>query len=238
MNEQMEKDYEKSVEFWNNVLASAPEDYEGEINQDEDWKQIGSESLFKLLCREVQGWNNILDYGCGSGWASVLFVKNGADKVHGVDVAANAIVSAGYYAKAFLAEDCIKFEAVSTDWLNNQPDNQYDHAFSVNVLDVVPDEVAEDIIRGLSKVCKKGAKILIGLNPCFRDAELTREGCEYKDHYLFVNDILRVNNHTDEEWTQMLSKYFKVDRLEHFKWDVESQERRRLFYLSNINKTI
>lgn len=236
MNEQVEKDYKNSVEFWDKAMTTAPEDYEGEIDLDEDWKQIGSETLLNLLCQEVKGWNNILDYGCGTGWADVLFVKNGANKVLGVDVAPNAIVSARYYAKAFQVEDSIQFEAVSTDWLDNQAENQYDYAFSANVLDVVPDEVAENIISGLSKVCKKGAKLLIGMNPCFEGAELTREGCTYKDHYLFVNDILRVNNHTDEEWTKMLSKYFKVERLEHFKWDPETRERRRLFYLSNVKQ--
>ena len=233
MNEQMKNDYKKSVDFWNEALASSPEDYEGEINLDEDWKQIGSETLLNLLCKEVKGWDNILDYGCGSGWASVLFVKNGAKKVLGVDVSPNAIKSAGYYANAFKAQNNIKFEAVSPDWLSNQTENQFDYAYSMNVLDVVPDEIAENIILGLAKVCKKGAKLLIGMNPCFEGAELSGEGRKYEDHYLFINDILRVNNHTDEEWKQMLSKYFTVDRLEHFKWDPEKSERRRLFYLTN-----
>lgn len=234
MNEQMEKDYQSSVEFWNKAMISAPEDYEGEINRDEDWKQIGSETLLKLVSAEVKGWNNILDYGCGSGWADVLLVKSGADKVFGVDVSPNAITSAKYYAKAFQTLDSIQFEAISTDWLDGQAENQYDYAFCVNVLDVVPDEVAEDIILGLSKVCKKGAKLLIGMNPCFEGAELTRDGFACKEHYLYINDILRVNLHTDKEWTEMLSKYFKVERLEHFKWDAETKERRRLFYLSNM----
>lgn len=233
MNEQMKADYENSVDFWNKTLASSPEDYEGEIDLNEEWKQIGSEKLMELICEEVKGWDNILDYGCGSGWASVAFVKNGARKVTGVDVAPNAVVSAGYYTKAFQVEDCIKFEAISKDWLSSQAEEQYDHAFSVNVLDVVPDEVAEEMICGLSNVCKKGATLLIGMNPYFEGAELTREGCSYKDHYLYVNDILRVNNHTDEEWSAMLSKYFKVERLEHFKWDQEPRDRRRLFYLTN-----
>lgn len=233
MNEQMKSDYQNSVEFWNKALASKPEDYEGEINLDEDWKQIGSEKLLKLLCDEVNGWDNILDYGCGSGWASVIFVKNGANRVAGVDVAPNAIVSAGYYTKTFGVDEKVQLEAVSTDWLNNQAENQYDHAVSINVLDVVPDEVAENIMRGLSKVCKKGATLLIGMNPCFEGEELTREDRDYREHYLFVNGILRLNNHTDEEWKEMLSKYFKVERLEHFKWDQENNERRRLFYLTN-----
>ena len=232
MNEQMKSDYKNSVEFWNTALASSPEDYAGEIDKDEDWKQIGSSQLFELITKEVKGWDNILDYGCGSGWASVIFAKSGAQKITGVDVAPNAVVSAGYYVKAFQAENSIKLEAVSTDWLNKQEEAQFDHAFCLNVLDVVPDEVAEEIICGLSKICKNGATLLIGLNPCFEGPELTREGCEYKDHYLFVNGILRVNNHSDDEWTQMFSEHFKVERLEHFKWDVEASERRRLFYLA------
>lgn len=233
MNEQMKKDYENAMEFWNKALTSAPEDYEGEVDIANDWKQIGSESLLQLLCDEGKDWNNILDYGCGSGWASVVFAKNGAVNVLGVDVVPNAIESAGYYVKTFQETEHIKLKTVSTNWLKEQSENQFEHALSMNVLDVVPDEVAKDIICDLSKVCKKGATLLIGMNPCFEGEELTKDGCTYKDHYLFVNDILRVNNHTDEEWSKLFSAYFKVERVEHFKWDGEPKERRRLFYLSN-----
>lgn len=232
MTRQMETDYENSIDFWNKALSSAPEDYRGEIDCNEAWEQIGSEKLIKLLCEQVKGWDHVLDFGCGRGWALAVLVKNDAGNVTGVDVAPNAIASAGYYAKAFQIEDKVTLEAVSTDWLGNQEENLFQHAISINVLDVVPDEVAEEIIRGLYKVCKKGATLLIGMNPCFEGAELTREGFSYRDHYLYVNGILRVNNHTDEEWSRMLSKYFTIDRLEHFKWDQETDERRRLFYLT------
>lgn len=232
MNNELKKDYDNSVNFWNQSMASNPEDYDGEINQDEDWKEIGSASLCKLMSEAVKGWDNVLDYGCGSGWADVLLAKNGVRKIKAVDVAENAVASAGYYAKAFESEEYIDFEAVSVDWLANQAPETYDHAINCNVLDVVPDEIAEGIIEGLAKVCKKNATLLITMNPYFGDAYRNREGFDFRDNYLYVNNVLRVNNHTDEEWTTMLSKYFTVDNLKHFRWDVEQADSRRLFYLT------
>lgn len=233
MNEQMRSDYKKAMAFWDQALASSPEDYESGIDPAEGWKKGCSETLLALLCEGVKGWDNVLDYGCGTGWASVLLVKNGARRVTAVDVAPNAIASAGYYAKAFEVRENITFEAVTPEWLSAQDEDRYDHAISVNVLDVVPDEIAEGIIRGLSKVCKKGATLLIGLNPYLEGESLTKDGRVYTDHYLYIGDILRLSNHTDEEWTEMLSKCFKVERLEYFKWDQEARKARRLFYLTN-----
>lgn len=233
MNEQMKKDYDKSVEFWNAQLASSAEDYEGEINLEEDWKQIGTESLVKLLLEETKGWDNILDYGCGTGWACTIFVKNGAKEVKGVDVAENAVISAQYYVKAFQVQDSVKLEAVSVDWLSKQEADLFDHAFCCNVLDVVPDEVAEEIAKGLSNVCKKASSLIVVMNPHFDEEAQKKSGLTLNDHYLYANGVLRVNNRSDEEWKAALSKYFEVERIEHFKWDGEATERRRFFVLRN-----
>lgn len=228
----MNKEYEKSIDFWNESQASKPEDYEGEIDVNEDWKQIGSESLLKLMSEAVKNWENVLDYGCGSGWAEPVLVKNGVKTIKAVDVAANAVKSAGYYAKAFKVADEIDFEAVSLDWLVNQPKEQYDHAICCNVLDVVPDDISKDIIKNLACACKKGATLLVTMNPNFPKETGEREGFEFKGSLLFVNGVLRVNCHSDEEWSDMFKEYFNVDRLEHFRWDVEQSDNRRLFYLT------
>jgi len=49
---------------------------------------------------------------------------------------------------------------------------------------------------------------------------------------LYVNDVLRLVSLSDEEWTAIFSRYFKVIRLEHFSWQGEENETRRLFYLT------
>lgn len=231
MDDKMTKKYEDSIDFWNQAQSSSADDYKGEINQAEDWKVIGSEGLLKLLTDKTKGWNNVLDYGCGNGWADVILERNGAEKITAVDVAEKAVESAKLYANAFCAGEKIEHLAVDVEWLSKQHEDLYDHAICCNVLDVVPMEVSENIAMNLARVCKSGAMVLITLNPFFTEELRNREGIVYEEPYMYVNGILRVNNHTDEEWKTFLSKYFEVEGLDHFKWDVEKEERRRFFRL-------
>lgn len=93
-------------------------------------------------------------------------------------------------------------------------------------------EVADSIVSGLARVCKKGSSVIIALNPYFTPEMTSRSGMEYDAPYIYVNGILRVNNHTDEEWKQLFEKYYDIEQLEYFKWDVEQTEGRRFFTLS------
>lgn len=231
MNETMKSNYEKSIDFWNQAQIYSEADFEGEIDQNEDWKEIGSAGLCSLMTEAVKGWENVLDYGCGTGWLDVILAKNGVKGIKAVDVAENAVNSAKLYAKAFICAEIIDYEAVDVDWLAGRPENIYNHAVCCNVLDVVPDEVAESILENLARVCKPGATVLVTMNPHFTDEQCHREGMTYEPPYLYVNGVLRVNNRSDEEWTGILEKYFTFEKLVHFKWDAEQEVHRRLFYL-------
>jgi 2-polyprenyl-3-methyl-5-hydroxy-6-metoxy-1,4-benzoquinol methylase len=46
------------------------------------------------LCETINGGETVLDYGCGSGILSITALKMGAKKVYGVDVEAEALVTA------------------------------------------------------------------------------------------------------------------------------------------------
>lgn len=232
MNDEIKNTYHKSIDFWNKSLVYTAADFEDGINKEEDWKNIGSSGLFALMSSNTVGWNNVLDYGCGTGWMDVILAKNGADRIKAVDVAPNAVESAKLYSKAFDADSNIDFEAINTLWLATQPEATYDYAVCCNVLDVVPVEVAEDIMINLSRVCKPGATVLVTLNPYFTEAMRSREGITYEDPYMYVNGILRVNNHTDDEWTALFLKYFNVKKLEYFKWDAEDKKSRRFYHLT------
>lgn len=230
MNEELKNNYDRSIDFWNQALVFSAGDFDG-IDKAKDWKDIGSTGLFELMSKAVSGWDNVLDYGCGTGWADVILAKGGAGRIKAVDVAQSAVESAKLYAAAFDSADAVSYEAVDVNWLGAQPKATYDYALCCNVLDVIPMEVAEGIIADLSKVCKKGAKVLVTLNPFFTEEMRNRDGVTYEAPYMYVNGILRVNNHTDEEWSDIFSRYFTIDKLEHFKWDAEQVERRRLFHL-------
>lgn len=232
MNDKLKEIYDSSIDFWNKAQIYSEEELKD--CEKDDWKNIGSESLFSLINKSVEGFNRdakVLDYGCGTGWLDVILSKNDFTNVKSVDVACNAVESAKLYSKAFECDSLIDYEVVDVDWISNQDEKYYDYAFCINVLDVVPNEVSKSIIENVAKVCKPGACVIFAMNPYFTEAMRNREGCEYDDPYFYVNGILRVNNHTDAEWQAMLSKYFEIEALEHFKWDGEQADRRRFFIL-------
>ena len=48
---------------------------------------------------------------------------------------------------------------------------------------------------------------------------------------IYIDGILRLVSRTDEQWTELLGRCFRIERLDHFAWPGEETERRRLFYL-------
>ncbi len=237
MNKLNKDDYNNSIEFWNERLALSDEakaqDLQEEIGED-DWKQFApSEKLFNALTN-ISSNKAILDYGCGNGWASIILAKAGCDNVTAVDVIPGGVDSASHYAKLFEVEGKITAKLIPTTWFDEACADQFDAAFCSNVLDVVPTEISDGIIEGLSKVVKKGGQLVIGMN--YYAEPVAREGRneEIKDGiYLFADGILRLVCRTDEEWSEAFSKYFEVEKIDHFAWPGEETERRRLFFLRN-----
>ncbi len=231
MEEELDRKYREACAFWDRALLTQETAFEG-IDPEKDWKNIGSATLLALF-DALGGRDHWLNYGCGSGWAEVVLKRLGCRDILGVDLSANGIASARRYAAAF-GENDVRYEQVDRDWLSAQPESSFDHVLCINVIDVVPDEVADGIIRGLARVLRPGQKAFIGTNPCFdREAMAKREGVVWEGPYLFQNGILRLNNHTDEEWLARFAPYFVLDRLAYFHWDVEADTaKRRLFFLT------
>ncbi len=231
MSEFMEKEYAKSLDFWNDWLGQEEENDEN-LNLDTAWYEIGSKVLAEAAA-ELATQKQVLDYGCGSGWASVIMVKRGCPHVTAVDVSENGVKAAIQYAETFHVKEQITFLPITTQWLKQQQPDSYDGFFCSNVLDVVPTPVCEAIIKSAANVCKKGAKVIIGLNPYFEQELIEKKGFEEREkNHLFYKDILRIVNHSDEEWTTILGTYFKVVELRHFHWDGEPDTvNRRIFVL-------
>lgn len=231
MTDNMKQEYIKALEFWNNWLGQEEEIPE-EFDSETAWKEIGSDGL-ETAVEEMGTQSNVLDYGCGSGWASVIMTKSGCEHVTAVDVSENGVKSAQKYAELFHEENHITFQTIPIDWLLTAEENQFDGVFCSNVLDVVPSYVSEDIIKGAARVCKNGAKVMIGLNPYFDQEHMKKSGLEEgEERHLFSDGILRIVNYTDDEWKQRLEKYFKVVECRHFRWDGEADTvNRRIFIL-------
>ena len=55
---------------------------------------------------------------------------------------------------------------------------------------------------------------------------------ELVDGYrLYMDGVLRLVSRSDEEWIQIFSPWYDIEKLEHFAWPGEETETRRLFYL-------
>ena len=156
----MNDSYKTLVEFWNKGFVLTDEDrkeIESSTRTEEDLKGFApSPKLFDIAC-SFKGKDNVLDYGCGSGWASLIMAKFGANKVTSVDVAPNSIEMLNCYKKAFGVDSIIDAFAIDENWLASQ-ENKYDGLFCSNVIDVVPLEMSKEIVKNAAKAVKKGAK--------------------------------------------------------------------------------
>lgn len=237
MNEVMEHEYKKSVDFWNQALEVSDEElveYEKQIDASEDWKHLSNgEKLSKLVYEHLADRENVLDYGCGQGWAGISIKKAGAKQVTCVDVIDNCIHFVNWFAKVFNISEGFQVKTVGTDWLSTVAEETYDGVICSNVLDVVPTEIARGILKDLSRICKKGAKVMIGLNFYENPVPNPEKNIEILEgNHMIINGVLRMVALTDEEWTKLLGEYFTVEKLEHFAWEGEEVERRRLFFLT------
>ena len=231
MTESMKAEYNKALEYWDNWLA-AEEEIPEEFDENTSWKEIGSEALVEAAA-SMGECDYVLDYGCGSGWASVIMAKNGCNHIKAVDVAKNGIKASEKYASLFHELDKIEFEAVAPDWLLSENEQVYDGIFCSNVLDVIPRAVSEMVLQGIARVCKTGARVIIGLNPCFDKESLQKRNMIEieKNHYTYEG-VLRIVNLSDAEWAEILGKDFTVVECRHFRWDGEPETvNRRLFIL-------
>ena len=228
-----ERDDQTLVDFWDKVFSQSEEDpAEGQETEPESWKDLApSEKLFAAACSLGQR-KKVLDYGCGDAWAGIIAAKSGCPDVTAADAAPGAVRAAERGAFLYGVEH--KLHAVRSDrrWLGSIPENTYDGFICSNVLDVVPEETALEIIRESARITTQDASVIIGLNYYLSPDAAAARGLELKDgRRLYVNGVLRLVSRTDEEWAELFSPWYTVQRLTHFAWPGEKSEARRLFYL-------
>ena len=233
MNEKTLQDNRNLVDFWDKVLSLTDEDREGARQEGaEIWKEMApSEKLFRAAA-SLADRKKVLDYGCGNGWAGIIAAKSGCPDVTAADMAPGAVRSAAAYAEAFGAGAQVHAQCIGADWLQGVPDGAYDGVFCSNVLDVVPPETAEGILKELARTAAGDASVIIGLNFWLDPEKAKARGQELVNgNMLYVDGVLRLVTRTDEEWEGIFAPYFTVEKLEHFAWPGEPAETRRLFFL-------
>ena len=225
MRRTAEEDNRELLAFWDAAFRSHTEE-----ETLEDWHEIApSRKLFDAAA-SLGTKNRVLDLGCGSGWASIIAAKSGCPNVTAADAAEGAAEAAFEEMKRYGVSAQVRVCHLQEDSLRAIPAGSFDGVFCSNVLDVVPPETAEELISEMAFVSSQNASVIIGLNYCLTEGPL-KEGMEREGDRIYVGGILRLVSHTDEEWAELFAPYFTVERLEHFAWPGEAEERRRLFYL-------
>ena len=221
------------IDFWSKALAPSPEDQAAETQPGPgDWQDLApAEKLFRAAA-SLGRRKKVLDYGCGSAWAGIIAAKSGCPDVTAADPAPGAAEAARVYAALFGVEDRLKAVCIPKDWLSSVPGGTCDGFICSNVLDVIPPESAETILRESARVCTRDAAVIIGLNFHLTPEAAAQRGMELKDgNRLYVDGVLRLVSRSDEEWAALFSPWYTVERLEHFAWPGEKAETRRLFTL-------
>lgn len=235
MNDHLRNDYEEAKRFWNTAFTmdeTEKKDAETAVDKENGWKEMAPSEKLCTAVSSLGSRRKVLDYGCGRGWAAIIAAKGGCMDVTGVELAENAVNSAEFYAKLYEVDDRVTFHHISEEWISQVAPESFDGIVCSNVLDVVPGEVAEGIIENLARIAEKDAAVVIGLNYYMEPKANPERNMTVKNgNHVYLNSILRLVCRTDEDWTELFSRYFKVERLEHFAWPGEETERRRLFCL-------
>lgn len=230
MDERTERDNRTLVDFWDRVFT---------MTEDElaEAKKCGPGSLTELApsqklfeaAKLLGGRRRVLDYGCGSAWAAIIAAKSGCPSVTAADPAPGAVKAARFTAELFGAGiNCV---CITNNWLRDQPPESFDGFICSNVLDVIPPETAEEIIRLSARAVTGDAEVIFGLNYYLSPEAAGEKGMELEGCRLYRDGVLRLVSRTDEEWAGLFAPYFEVERLEHFAWPGEENETRRLFFL-------
>lgn len=235
----MNKDYTNLKEFWNNAYSLDDKEKEEFLKEltDDSWHDlVPSEKQIDAL-KTITCCEKILDYGCGNGWASIALAKLGAKNILAVDVSENPVIQTKVLSNAFKLDGAITPKCVSDTWLDDVADSSFDAVFTSNVLDVIPFDISDNIIKELSRILKKEGKLIVSLNYYIKPVENKERMMTVKDDkYLYINGILRLASRTDDEWIEVFKKYFNLEKLEYFAWPGENNETRRLFFLSKKNE--
>lgn len=222
-----EKDNAKLIAFWNQVFAQSEEETEAvEIEE-----LAPSIELYDAASSMAEH-NKVLDYGCGSAWASIIMAHHGYEDITAADPAKSAVKSASHNAALYHMTERIHPVQIDEHWLNTIAAQTYDGIFCSNVLDVIPEDTARKILIQFHRIAKDDADLIIGMNYYLSPQTAETKGLELiEGKYLYVDSVLRLVSKTDEEWKEFFSPHFEVRSLQYFSWPSEKTKTRRLFTL-------
>lgn len=233
MNNEMIDDYKNSLDFWEATYANSNNQNEQDnSNSNINWKDLAPSAKFIEALSSFSNCENVLDYGCGEGWSSIIMAKLGCKNITSVDLSKSAIKNTLENINKYEVNKSIKAKVVSTDWINSEESEKYDGLFCSNVIDVVPEEISNNILNQIHRIIKPQKRIIISMN-YYLDTKILEKNnkTEIKNNYIYRDSILRMVSRSDQEWISIFSQYFIIEKKDYFSWPGETRETRRIFYL-------
>lgn len=216
------EDIKTVIDFWNTAYKD-----EKAYNTESG---MGCEYLDGKL-KMLAGHKRVLDFGCGSGWASLIMAKLGCPGVTGVDTSEKAIEVCRESSIMSGTESSTEFICGNETVLDGCV--KFDACFSSNTLDVVPEETCISIISRVSDALEPGSPFILMLNAYADGDRFEKIGMErLHDNYYAKNGVLRCVNRDFSEWEALLSKDFECVEKDTFRLDGEPEwYKRRLMHL-------
>lgn len=204
----MEKEIENSLIFWNDAYKEE----KPEVLEDKDYKLPKEmESIFETFLEKCP---IIVDFGCGAG--EMLYVaahSRKPQKLYGVENGANIVNFLDEMITLNHFEDDIEIIDGGLKALEQFKNNSVDGIIISNVLDVVTQDVADEIMKGLLRILKKGGFMMLKLNQYESKEKLDKDGrfVNFKDNLYSYQGVMRLRSCTTDEWRKWLSPYFKEE---------------------------
>ena len=144
----------------------------------------------------------ILDLGCGMGYCLMVAALTGKSLTRGlgIDPSASAVMRANASAERS-SINTLTFTTGDHRALLEMEASSFDAVICSNVLDVIPKETSDDLIKAIDRVLRPGGKLLVKLNFYLDDALIERIGMEkIGDDAYAIKGVFRAYNLTTEQW--------------------------------------
>ena len=164
-------DYKDIKSYWNAVFEGAPK-----FTVD---TKIPYPAIIDGIKWLGENANNVLDFGCGNGKALIVSAKWGVKSGLGLDLSEKGINIAKSVVKGSKIEERFDFKQGDIEALKELEPGSFDGAILFNILDNLHPEDAKTLVSELSRVLRKGAAVLIKLNPEF-EASVFEEDEDFK----------------------------------------------------------
>lgn len=223
------KAYDRETGLWNEVYSEL---------QPVDLRtvQLTVEPGFDGVLREFgEKTSRVLDFGCGTGDIIFQYMQDFPEKKGvGIDEAEAGIAFAKETARLSRYRS-LHFFTGDSRMLEDFAEGEYDGIILSNVLDVMPEQVDETVLKRLDRVLAPGGYWFIKLNPYYTAKELRSLDYESIGEHLYQEDgILRLHQETTNHWKKILGAYGTIERYMEFMYPWQ-EGLNRLFLVRKIS---